>query len=274
MTSDEPRAPFTLLVNSSDGFEDCWEPFFTLLERYWKGLRAPILLNTERKDWRPATGLPVKCTRVQPADAPRLTWSECLLRALDQVKTPLVLYMQEDYFLDRPVNEVLIDEVAALMLSEPEIRHVGLTHFGSHGPFQPWSADARLWQIGKRARYRISTQAGLWRVETLRSYIHPDENGWMFELLGTWRARRREETFLTVARDQFGPSRVPTINYTHTGIIKGRWHPEMPSLFAREGISMDFGRRGMYVAKPAFVRRWETARKLAANPGAVLRALQ
>ncbi len=81
---------FTLLVNSSDGFEDCWEPFFTLLGRHWPRISVPILLNTERKDRQPSDRLPVQCSRVQPPAAPRLTWIECLLAAPYHVKRALL----------------------------------------------------------------------------------------------------------------------------------------------------------------------------------------
>jgi len=40
----------TLLVNTSDSFEDCWQRFFDLLTRYWPGCYVPILLSTESKD--------------------------------------------------------------------------------------------------------------------------------------------------------------------------------------------------------------------------------
>ena len=43
---------FTVLVNSSDGFEDCWDPFFKLFDKYWPNCNAPIILNTEKKTYK------------------------------------------------------------------------------------------------------------------------------------------------------------------------------------------------------------------------------
>jgi hypothetical protein len=263
---------FTIIVNSSDGFSDCWEPFFKLFKLYWPECDAAILLNTEKKDWS-YPGLDVRCTQVSPREETRRpTWSECLLRALEQVKTPLVLYFQEDYFFERPVNHALINDLARTMVERPEIKHLGLTHFGSRGPFAP-TADPRLWSISQKAGYRISTQAGLWRVDTLRSYLRPEENGWMFELYGTQRARRKVESFLTVNRDTFDGDRAAVIKYTHTGIIKGKWHPAMPALFAAHGIPMDFTRRGFYRAKHPYVEKLHTLKKLLGDPSGLLRGL-
>lgn len=262
---------FTILVNSSDGFRDCWEPFFKLLSRYWPGHPTPVLLNTERAEW-PEGGAGVRCTRVQPPGVPRATWSECLDRALGTVTTPLVLYMQEDYFLEAPVDAAHIDQLAALMLQEPEIRHIGLTTFGSGGPFRPsrWSG---LWEISQRAPYRLSTQAGIWRVETLRSHLRAEENGWMFEIFGTRRAWRRPELFLTVDRERYAGTTAP-IPYSHAGVVKGRWHPTVPALFAANGIDVDYSRRGFFVPKPRWLERVVTTRRLLARPTALFAGLR
>ena len=37
----------TILVNSCDKYEDAWEPFFVLLEKYWIDHPRKILLNSE-----------------------------------------------------------------------------------------------------------------------------------------------------------------------------------------------------------------------------------
>lgn len=254
--------PYTLLVNSSDGFEDCWSPYFTLLRRYWPDAGAPILLNTELKDWQ-YPGLRLSCTQVQQGENRRLTWSECLQRALARVQTPLVLYMQEDYFIDRPVHNERVLAAAAYMLQNPDVRHIGLTGIGTPGPHLP-HAQTWLQTIKPRARYRISTQAALWRVDTLASYLVAEENGWMFEICGTWRARKRDETFLLLRHDAANGG--PAIHYLHTGIIKGQWLREIAGVFRDNGIEVDFARRGFYTPKHPVLRKLETARRLMQHP--------
>lgn len=249
---------FTILVNSSDGFADCWIPFFKLFTLYWPNCNLKILLNTETTDWS-FPKLDLHCTQVG-VGAEKLTWSECLLRALDQIDTPLFLYLQEDYFLERQVDVSIVYDLVAMMEDDAKIKHIGLTHFGSHGPFH-CTSDSRLWRLDQKARYRLSTQAGLWRTETLRSYVKPEENGWMFEIHGTKRARKRDECFLTVNRDVFCPERTPIFQYTHTGIIKGKWHRDMPKLFARHGIEVDFEKRGFYKKPNWIIRKAGTLKK-------------
>ena len=261
---------FTILVNSSDGFTDCWEPFFNLFTLYWPNCKIKIILNTEMVDWS-FPGLNLHCSQVGIGNE-RLTWSECLIKALGQVDTPLVLYLQEDYFFERPVNISLVHELANLLEADVSIKHIGLTHFGSCGPFHSTS-DPRLWKIDPKARYRISTQAGLWRTESLRSYLKPKENGWMFEIYGTRRSWKRDECFLTVNRDIYCPGKSPIFQYSHTGIIKGKWHPDMPSLFSCHGIKVNFEKRGFYRESHWLIRKIGTFKKLASNPLAFLQGM-
>ncbi len=258
---------YSVLVNSSDGFEDCWAPFFTLFQKYWPQCRAPIYLNTENKVWQHPT-LAIECTAVQRHEQQRLTWSECLIRALDSIHTPLVLYFQEDYFIHKPVRAPVIAAAVDLMLAHPEVKHIGLTQHGSFGPYDRYPIDG-FCQIRQKARYRISTQAGLWRTETLRSYLRPEENGWMFEIYGTRRAQRRSECFLCADFDTRCGG--PAIDYLHTGIIKGKWLPAIPEIFAANGIVVEYSRRGFYQPKSPLLRKLEVARKLLEHPGYLLK---
>jgi hypothetical protein len=265
----QPPADFSVFVNSSDGFEDCWSPFFTLFQRYWPQCTAPIYLNTETRSCSFAA-LNVQSTRVQGNRTGRLSWSECLLTGLSQVETPLVLYFQEDYFLHRPVLQHKVQAAVAHMQAHPEVKHIALTGIGSEPPHEP-QPQVGFDRIRRNARYRISTQAALWRTETLKSYLVAEENGWMFEIYGTWRARKRNETFLCAPYD--AGSGGPAIDYLHTGIVKGKWLREIQAVFEANGITIDYARRGFYQPKNPLRRKIETGMRLLERPGYLLKQL-
>lgn len=255
-----PSPHFTLLVNSCDAFADTWHPFFELLKIYGSGLEQKDLLLVTEKSVYQHEGLEIRSSRANRDLHGRLPWGTCVLDALDQVPGDLVLYVQDDYFIEQPVDMSAIDRFAQKMLNDPSIGRIGLTHSGSHGPFDP-TEDPSLSLVRRRARYRIMCQASLWRNDVLRSYLRADENAWMFELYGSRRSRHRDDRFLTVSATTAAP-----IRYTHTGIIKGKWHRAMPELFARHGIPMDFERRGFYDAPPVLQRKWQTFRTLLSAP--------
>ena len=254
----------TILVNSSDGFEDCWSPFFELLHIFWPNCNHPIMLNTEFKDYH-NDKFNIKSSKVHTGVTNRkLTWSECLIEVLKKIDTDILLYLQEDYFIEKSINSKKIDEFIGLMQGNKNIKYIGLTHFGNGGKFTEWqNNDLQL--VSQNAEYRISTQAALWDKTTLLSYLRSDENGWMFEIFGTKRAQKRNDLFLTANRSIYNFDN-PIIYYEHTGIIKGKWHHRMPELFKNYYITIDFNKRGIYIPKKWLFRKFETTRKLLKNP--------
>ena len=261
----------TILINTSDGFEDCWDPFFKLFNKYWKKCKYPIFLNTEFKYYR-YDGIQLKTTQVNlPYPNRKLTWSECLIYALKQIDTPLVLYLQEDYFIDNEVNTSDIEDFIQLMLLKKEIAYIGLTDGGNYPPFDKTEIDKRLLCVNSKGKYRISTQAAIWRRDILESYLLPHENGWMFEIFGTLRSHKRNEMFLTINRDYYKSNAL--ISYVLTGIIKSKWHEKMPAIFKKNEIDFDFSKRGFYNEKPILFRKVETAKKLLRNPLNIFKSL-
>jgi hypothetical protein len=237
-------ADLTVLVNTSDGFEDCWSPFFTLFARYWPECPYPIVLNTETKT--PFfEGLQVRPARVARNADRRLTWSECLGRCLDAIDTPFVLYLQEDFFLEAPVRrhfvEIFLD---AMRTGSADV--IRLMECDGSGPWAP-STHPLLWEVDQRATYRIALQAALWRRTTLRAHLRPHESPWQMEVFGSARARRSRDRVLCVDRERFhGPGK-EIFPYTPTGVIKGQWAREIVEpLFDAHQIDIDFSRRGFY----------------------------
>lgn len=258
--------PYTVLVNTSDGYRDCWDPFFTLFARYWPDCTARVLLNTELARYE-GGARPVESACVQDGMDRRRTWGECMIRGLGMIDTPLVLYLQEDYFLESRVDTPRLNGLARMMLEDPKVAQIGLTPFGAYGPFRPTS-DPSLWEVDRKSRYRTSLQAALWRVDAMRSFVRPEENGWMFEIYGTRRSRRRSDLFLTTNRD-----REPVFPYSNAGIVKGKWDVRMPAFFDREGVHVDFARRGFFKPRPRALEKFRTLRKLLEHPTQLVRGL-
>lgn len=238
---------YEVVVNSTDTFEDCWDPFFTLFARYWPTWDGRVLLNTEHKSYaHPGVDVHPVRNGGRDRDGVQIPWAQCLLRCLDQVRTPYLLYLQEDYFLEAPVLDGKLDELVALM----DARGLGCVRVletANAGPWRP-TDHPLLWRVDPSSTYLLSMTAGLWRTDFLRSCIRRHENPWQFELLGTRRLRRRGVAIHCVNRDLHGPdSAQPILCYQPTGIKQGRWIAEIVvGLFAREGIEMDFARRGFH----------------------------
>jgi hypothetical protein len=243
-----------ILVNSSDGFRDCWHPFFQLFEAHWPQCRFPLYLNLEEATYEHPS-LDIHCL-----NHPRLPsglntpWSNRLIASLRKIPERYVMYMQEDYFLDAPVRDDLVEDCLRVV-AEDGVGCVHLTHFGARGGTKT-AERTYLVDVPRISHYRVSTQASIWDKHVLLSYVSPDETVWETEILGTVRSWSRHAAIRTVDSLRLGGP--PVMSYTGTGIIRGKWHPEMVPLFKRHGIKMDFGKRGFY----SFPSRWTTRSRI------------
>jgi hypothetical protein len=250
MSSPHKQLPFTLLVNSTDGYSDCWEPFFKLLAIYWPQYKDEVLLNAETKSIQ-VPGVRIKATHsAQAVNGAHPTWTESILYALDQAETDIILYVQEDYFLKDYVQHDFIVELARMM-EEKKLTYIGLMDEGAHGPFTPSGFDDRLWTIGQQDKYRISLQACLFSKSRMRKYFRRHENPWHFEYYGNIRARRKKDTFYTLNRDLYSARHNSVFPYDLTGIVSRQWKRDVVErLFARHDIEIDYSIRGFYGEGP------------------------
>ncbi len=184
-------AAFSIFVNTTDSFEDCWMPFFRLFRSYWPEFDGKIYLNTESKTFN-MNGLNIISVRNAPNSlGKKKTWSQCLFDGMRAVEDGIFLYMQDDYFLNGRVNSEEINRIYCLMI-DANISCVHLTPFASDGPFHA-SRFKNLLRYDRKANYKISTQASFWRKSLLAKYLRSHENAWQFELYGTKRAWKNEE---------------------------------------------------------------------------------
>ncbi len=154
------------------------------------------------------------------------------------------MYMQEDYFLHAPVQHKVLMDIARVM-QERNITFLSLVTFGNSGPFKPSGFDERLWEVGQNDLYRISLQACMFSKKALQQYFRRHEDPWMFEYYGNKRAHKRPDSFFTLNRNLYADD--PVIPYKPTGIQLKMWrHDVVIDLFKKEGIEMDFSRRGFY----------------------------
>lgn len=258
-----------VFVNSSKGYRDCWFPFFRLLERQWPGCRFPMYLNVEEGRYDHPT-MSVRCLTHAPTPGGiRMPWSDQLLASLDAIPERYVLYMQEDYFLDAPVDDVRLEQCLTAIV-EAGLGCVHLTPYGAHGGSRPAELPF-LVDVPRISHYRFSTQAAIWDKAVLASYVRRDESAWETEILGTLRSWSRPTPVRSVDDRRLGGRSI--MSYTGTGIIRGKWHPALAPLFQEHGIDVDFSRRGFC----DFPSRWETRsqmlRSLASRPGRPLAAI-
>ncbi len=248
---------YSIIVNTCDKFEDCWDPFFKLFAKYWNNCTGKIYLNTEIKDYHYSNLdiIPVQGCLGKTIEGKYATWSQCLAWALDKIPDEIILYLQEDYFIKAKVDNDIIERYVNLMVEHPDISCIHLTDQGTK-PSKLKSYDD-LFVADCKQDYLVSCQAALWRKTELRRIIRTRESAWEFEKLGSKRAKDYKSVYLCVDRKKVVLNKSEIIPYVFTGIVKGKWIKEVPALFEANGIVIDYSKRGFWdknVSRPLLLR--------------------
>lgn len=245
------ESKYSILVNTCDKFEDCWEPFFKLWATYWPQCRGKIFLNTEYKNYNnefvKVTPLKV-CEQNNVDKVTKTTWSQCLRWALDSIDSDIILYMQEDYFLKAPVKNELVEKYVKLMEDNCKISCIHLTDQavlnGKESNFE------NLDNVLLKQRYRVSCQAALWRKKELIRLIREYEDAWEFEEFGSMRSAIFKSNYYVVKKEYVKLNHFEIIPYVFTGIVRGRWFEEIIPLFEKHQIFVDYSIRGFLKDAP------------------------
>jgi hypothetical protein len=223
------HSKMSILICSCDAYEDLWRPCINLFDRYWPHVPYPVFLGTETKS--------LAHPRVKSIQAgPGRHWS-CGLRSwIESINSEYILLMLEDFFLRKPVIQSKISAALdfATSTNAHQVRLVPLPP-----PTRRRQADELFGECESGARYRVSTQAAIWRSESLLELLLPEENIWQFEHKGTERSLKHKSGHYAAYR--------PLLPYvgiiSHHVVEKGCWLSPEVALLKLRGVSCDFSKR-------------------------------
>ena len=230
-----------VLVTTCDKYDDAWIPFFTLFQKNWPECDYPLYVNTERKTL-PIQGLKLNWLLLS-AEGPdeAVSWSKRLKEALERIDCEFILFMLEDFFIQKPVRKDKIAECIQWMEQEPEIGVIYFYPTENDGN----TVNTEFSSVKRACPWAINGDCGIWRRSFLISILR-DENPWEFEVYGTYRWRRTSYQLLAQKKD-FDP----IIQYVfdtecgkRTAIIQGKWLPCVPEFLESNDIKIDYQKRG------------------------------
>lgn len=159
-----------VVVSSCDFFEDCWEPFIYCVQKYWKDCPYPLYIVSNHKSIETSKGI----SFIKVGEDKK--FSSNLEVALNQIEADSVIYLQEDYWLNRPVDNNAIEEhirycvnndMDYLRLSFPFLRGNRVNdQYREHSLIQ---------------KYTLCLQAAIWKKSTLMQLLIEGDSGWDFE---------------------------------------------------------------------------------------------
>ncbi|MCA0932652.1 hypothetical protein LCM02_09330 [Lutimonas saemankumensis] len=237
---------FSILVNTCDSYEDCWDPFFTLFKYFWPEYHGKIYLNTEKKDYsfNDLDIIPVKCSSGSKGENQE-PWGKRLRAALEMIDDDTILYLHEDYFFKDFVKNDLVSRYARLIDSNESIHCIHLTDQSLIAESDPSEYEG-LFLALLNQRYRTCLQASFWKKEVLLQYLRDEESGWEFEEFGSRRGLILKHNFYVVDNHWVKLNEFEIIPYIFTGITQGKWHKDVPDLFEQHSIRLNYNLRGIY----------------------------
>jgi len=220
----------TVLVASCDRYADLLGPFIALFRKYWPECPFPVALVTETDPGVDGFDRTIAC-------GPGGTWCSRLVRAIDEIDTPYVLMLCDDYYLDRPVDTALLLKRFAQM---QELKAINLRMIPNPAPTEKNAsrreAEPALWEYRKRMAYCVATQAGFWDRAFLRRQAAKTDSIWEFERYGSYDFLPEEENrpLLVTPTKEF-----PFLDAVH----KGCWETWGVACLKANGIAFDFAKR-------------------------------
>lgn len=186
---------------TSDGYDWAVLPYSFLLKKYWPD-HPPVVVGGFTP---PAFPMPSGFSFVSIGDFneyPVTKWSDALIRFLNLVDDDIVLFMLEDMWMVREVNDHAVRMAYDYMRQFKYVARLDLTgdRLNSRGPNGEWPSlygklgEYDLVQSNPDWQYHLSTMPAFWRKEHLLRVLVPGETPWQVELDGTPRlsALRRE----------------------------------------------------------------------------------
>jgi len=240
---------FTIIVLSSDGYSDCWNPFFTLLKNYFPGIeQIEIILSTQTKDYyQPNFNLKVV------KHGPKAAFSQRLRQTLEQASNRIILCLTEDAFLRSIVNINYLNELVELMVQNEKIAHIRF-------PKGNWSSIETefgiIEELKPGTKKSFMLMAGFWKKDILKKHLFDHETTWEFEKWGSIRANIMKYNFFCVSKNIVAIEGSPYNTSTNGGIYKGKWiESYVVPLFSENNIKVDFTVRGFYNNEDRFYSR-------------------
>ena len=232
-----------IVVSSCDAFFDAWQPFAYFFHRFWPDCALPIYLIVNELQVRSDFILPL-------AVGSDRGWASNMKTALQKIAKPRVLYFQEDYFLNGPVDEARLAEDLEYAIGNDVDAFCFRARSEVESGFQPITDRFGLVPVESDGRTRC--QLTLWKRESFLMALREGESAWEMEARGSERTRGMQVV-------SYSSREMTPVPYLMSAIVRGLWTPEALAMCEEASVAIDPPFRGVYTSQP-LLRRWRRAR--------------
>ena len=214
----------TVLVSSCDSYRDVEKPFVKLFRKYWPDCPFETVLVSE-------TGSVEGFDRVVLSGTGK-TWCETIDFALQQITTPYVILLMNDYFLCSPVNTPAL----LVRLEDAQKFNAASLRLNPMPPGRKLYAQSDLLEMPKNVAYCVTCQVSIWEHGFLSGLVKRNKSAWEFERQGSFMVADEKRPLLVTPTKEF-----PFLDAVH----KGYWEKFGVKCLAENGIEFDFSKRSL-----------------------------
>lgn len=218
-----------IIVLSCSKNEETFAPFRHCLEKYYPN-HPEVIYYTD--------GIvnPYYKTIVVPHDINH--WTTALREFLSQIDDEQVLLMIDDIFIRKPVDELRIKFASVILFWE---KNAAMINFEKSWDESDIPTEYEGFKKRKHgSRFEVSLMCGLWDKKKLMKVIERDCDPWKIE-----------ENQMSYGFDYYINSGDYIIDWGYetfkpVGIVKGKWTRECKEFLDKEGIIVDYSKKGFY----------------------------
>lgn len=214
-----------VLIMSCDSYNDTWLPFSILYNKYFPNNYKTYIV-TETKI----------CTYF---DTIKKTgaWTKRLREALQELDSEYVLLMLDDYFIHDKVDLERIKETLRLFDDKTATFNFELNYRNAETLRWPY-----FWKKQYNNQvYLNSTQPSIHNRLKLIERLDKDQTPWEWEL-----TKLDSKYYFFINNGKPIINTGYDINHKPWGIVQGKWSRETKELFDKEGIQVDYEKRGYF----------------------------
>lgn len=212
---------FAVYISSFDGYSDLWDNFFSIFEQFWADCEYPVyLVNNEKEYCR--NGVKVIHT------GPEINWFERTKRSLHDVKEEYILFLLEDYYFSKNVNNLDIENILTVMKKDD-------VYFYRLSPHRLRNQSGDYQKVPVGTQYPITLQPAIWNKEKLIEILQTinGKTPWDFEYYFDHQKNVNKKYYDGVLFDNRD-----ILGYKN-GVLRGKWIPGTVNYYKNRGIFLD-----------------------------------
>lgn len=214
-----------IVVCSCDKNDDLFEPFHHCIEKYYPE-HPEIIYATET--------IKNPYYKTICIDYPLELWTKRIRETLTEINDKQILLMIDDIFIRKPVDIKRIEYARSILKG-----NVALINFEKVFNKEDKECGLNGFKMRKKgSEYELSLMCGLWDKEKLINILQEDSDPWTVE----YNQDTKGYDYLINSADYIIDWGYRTFH--NVGVMKGKWAREVIDFFKKEGIEIDYEKRG------------------------------